>query len=126
MKKLLLLATLLSASAFAQPPMVGQYLLRVEPVRAGFTFQNMTDDERRLLTEHAAYLKGLLDQGKLTLAGQAFDPKGLFGIIVVNASNPQEAAALLNGDPGVKGKVFRGEAVPFRTVFFSAAAPAAK
>ena len=118
MLRTFLLAILMSAAALAQPAsVVRQFLLRIEPVRKDFTLQNMNDDERRITGEHAAYLKSLFDQGKLTFAGQAFDPKGLFGIIVVNASDQEAATALLNGDPTMKSKIFRGEVIPFRPVF---------
>ena len=117
MRKLLILAILIAAPVFAQAPATGQYLLRIEVVRSGFTFQNMTEDEGRLLMQHAAYLKTLMDDGKLTFAGQVFDPKGLWGVIVVNAPNAASATEILNGDPGMKAKILRGEIIPFRTVF---------
>jgi uncharacterized protein YciI len=78
---------------------------------------NMTEEERPIIGAHAAYLAGLLNDGKLTFAGQAFDPKGLFGIIVVNAPDMDSAAALMNADSALKSKMFRGEVIPFRTVF---------
>ena len=118
MLRTLLLAILTSLSALAQPaPVVHQFLIRLEPVRKDLTLQNMTDDERRITGEHAAYLKELIDQGKLAFAGQVFDPKGLWGILIVNAPDQEAATALLNGDPTIKAEVFRGEAIPFRTVF---------
>jgi len=118
MFRTLLLAILMSLSALAQPaPVVQQFLLRLEPVRKDFTLQNMTDDERRITGEHAAYLKELIGQGKLAFAGQVFDPKGLWGIPIVNAADQEAATALLNGDPTIKAKVFRGEVIPFRIVF---------
>ena len=64
-----------------------------------------------------AYLKSLVDAGKLTFAGQVLDPKGLWGVIVVNAPSAEAAAEIMNGDPGMKAKFFRGEVIPFRTVF---------
>jgi len=127
MLRTFLLAILMSASALAQPaPVVRQFLLRIEPVRKDFTLQNMNDDERRIAGEHVAYLKDLVAQGKLTFAGQAFDPKGFFGIIIVNAPDQEAAIALLNGDPTIKAKIFRGEAIPFRTVFQTSAESAPK
>lgn len=128
MRQLILLAALASGAAFAQPSATGQFLLRIEPTRAGFTLQNMTADESRLANEHAQYLMSLLDSGKMSLAAQVFDPKGLWGIIIVNASDNDAARALLDGDPGVKANMFRGEVLPVRVVFqkpAEAAKPAA-
>jgi uncharacterized protein YciI len=117
MRKLILLIALFSGGAFAQPAATGQFLLRLEPTRTGFTLQNMSAEETRLATQHAKYLKSLLDSGKLSLAAQVFDPKGLWGIVIVNAPDRETARALLDGDPGVKGNMFRGEAIPLRVVF---------
>jgi uncharacterized protein YciI len=99
----------------AQPAPLRQFLLRIEPVRAGFTLQNMTEEEQKAAVAHLAYLKGLFAEGKLTVAGQAFDPKGFFGLIVVNAPDIESATALLRGDPFVKANLFRGDVIPFRT-----------
>jgi uncharacterized protein YciI len=112
------LIIVMAVSALAQTAPqapVRQFLLRIEPVRAGFTLQNMTEEEQKTAVAHLAYLKGLFAEGKLTLAGQAFDPKGFFGIIVVNAPDLESASRLLHGDPFVKGNLFRGDVTPFRT-----------
>jgi uncharacterized protein YciI len=112
-----LFAILLAAvTLLPQPAPPRQFLLRIEPVRPDFTLQTMNEQERQLAVGHMSYLKGLFDSGTLTLAGQAFDPKGFFGIIIVNAPDTEAARDLMEGDPGVKGKMFRGEVIPFRTV----------
>ena len=116
MRKLFLSLAFFSGAVMSQPA-TGQFLLRIEPTRAGFTLHNMTAEEARLASQHVQYLKSLLDSGKLTLAAQAFDPKGLWGIIIVNAPDVETARALLDGDPMVKAKMFRGEAIPVRVVF---------
>jgi uncharacterized protein YciI len=116
MRQLILLLVLCSVAGLAQTPATGQFLLRLEPTRPGFTLQNMTAEEASLATQHVQYLKSLLDAGKLSLAAQVFEPKGLQGIVIVNASNRDAALALLNGDPGVKGNMFRGDAFPVRIV----------
>ena len=118
MIRLLLLSCLVAAGLWAQPsPPVRQFLLRVEPVRADFSLANATPEERPVLMAHAGYLKQLLADGKLVLAGQAFPSNQIFGIIIVEAADLDAARAILEGDPAFKGKVFRGEVFPFRTVF---------
>ena len=112
-----ILTTLFSIAALAQPAATGQFLLRIEPTRAGFTLQNMTPEEARLATQHVQYLKSLLDSGKMSLAAQVFDPKGLWGIVIVNAPDRDAARAILDADPMVKANMFRGEALPVRVVF---------
>ena len=117
MFRTLILSFLVAVPLLAQPAPLRQFLLRIEPVRKDFTLANMTAEELPVISGHAAYLAGLLKEGKLTLAGQAFHPEGLFGIIVVNAPDADAAAALMNADPALKSKMFRGEVIPFRTVF---------
>jgi len=116
MRKLSLLVAVVSGVAFGQPAATGQFLLRLEPTRPGFTLQNMSAEEARLASQHSSYLFSLLDSGKLNLAAQVFDPKGLWGLVIVNAPDVEAARALLEGDPGVKGKMFRGEVLPVRVV----------
>jgi uncharacterized protein YciI len=117
MRNLILLIALFCGGALAQPAATGQFLLRIEPTRTGFTLQNMTADESRLANQHVQYLMSLLDSGKLSLAAQVFDPKGLWGIVIVNAPDADTARALLDGDPMVKANMFRGEVIPVRVVF---------
>jgi uncharacterized protein YciI len=116
MRKLIFLIGLVSSGALAQPAATGQFLLRIEPTRTGFTLQNMTAEEGRLAGQHSQYLTSLLESGKLSLAAQVFDPKGFWGIVIVNAKDRETAQALLDGDPMVKGNSFRGEVLPVRVV----------
>lgn len=104
------------ATLFAQAPPARQFLLQIEPVRADFALSNVTAEEIPVLQAHGAYLRELLAAGKLVYAGQAFQPKRLFGLIVVEAPDAAAAQAILDADPAVKNKVFRGEVIPYRTV----------
>jgi uncharacterized protein len=117
MRRLLLLALLVSTAALSQLTQQRQFLLKYEAVRADFTLQNMTDAERPVLNEHGAYLKSLTDQGKLILGGQALDPKGLWGIVIITAPDADAANAMLQADPVIKAKIFRGVVIPFRVGF---------
>ena len=118
MMKTITLAILICLCAVAQegPPGAMQFILRIEPVRQGFSLQNMTEEERTIAMQHILYLKRLQTERRLTFAGQVFDAKGFWGVYVVNAPDAQTATALLTADPLVKANLFRGEALPFRTV----------
>jgi uncharacterized protein len=127
MRRLLMFLVLLSAPALAQPVPVHQFLLRLEPVRKDFSLQSLTADERRIVGEHLAYLQSLQADGKLVLAGQAFDAnRGFWGIVILNSSDPEAAGAILNADPAIKQNMLRGEAIPFRTVLPRPPAPPVK
>ncbi len=116
MRRRFLLILPLCAGLFAQTPPVRQFLLQIEPVRADFALSNVTAEEMPVLQAHAAYLRELLASGRLVSAGQAFQPKRLFGLIVVEAPDAAAAQQILDADPAVKNKVFRGEVIPYRTV----------
>ena len=103
----------------AQPVQVRQFLLRLEPVRKDFNLKNLTDDERRVVGLHFAHLQRLKADGKLIVAGQAFEPnRGFWGILIVSAPDSESAAALMNADPAIKEKLVPGEVIPFRRVLF--------
>lgn len=125
MQRILLPLILVCASAVAQTPLPrGEFLLRIEPVRKDFSLYNMTEAERSMAGQHVAYLNSLLAAGTLTFAGQVLDPKGVFGILVVKAADSDAASAILNGDPTIRNKMFRGEVIPFHTVFERRCPPA--
>lgn len=123
MRRLILLAFFLSAGLFAQQPPARQFLLRIEPVDPAFSLQKVSPEQRPTLTAHAAYLRQLLADGKLVLAGQAFPPDSISGIIIVEAPDAAAAKAILDADPSVKAGLFRGDVLPFRTVFARPPAP---
>jgi len=125
MRSLLILSAILSAAALAQPAPLRQFIYRLEPVRKDFTLQNITEAERPIVMEHAAYLKSLTEAGKLTVAGQAFDPAGFWGFVVITAPDAETASAMFNADPAVKSRMFRGAVVPFRLVFYRPPEPGA-
>ena len=116
MKRLFALFLLISACLLAQPAPQQHFLIKYEPVRKDFGLQTLTDDERRIVGEHFAYLQRLQTDGKLVLAGQAYDPKGFWGILILNTPDAQGAAELMKADPAVKQNLVRGDVIPFRTV----------
>jgi uncharacterized protein YciI len=61
---------------------------------------------------HFEYLKGLLCEGKLILAGPSLDPP--FGVIVFEAETEEEARRLIADDPSVATGVQTPELHPFR------------
>ena len=118
MLRKIVVALLIAAGAFAQAqtPVQKQFLLRIEPIRKDFTLLNMNVDERKIAMDHFLYLKSLHAEGKLSLAAQVFDPKGFWGVIIVNAADAEAATAILNGDPMIRAGMFRGEVMPTRVV----------
>jgi uncharacterized protein len=78
-----------------------------------------TSKENEIAKEHVSYLKTLVDEGKAYLAGRTSnisDPD-LFGIVIFDASSPEEAKLIMQNDPLIKNDVMQGEVKPF-SIFF--------
>jgi uncharacterized protein YciI len=69
-------------------------------------------EEGQVMDEHFAYLRQLLSEGKLLLAGPSLDP--VFGVIVLVAETEDEAWELIRADPSVRAGVQTPELHPFR------------
>lgn len=54
---------------------------------------------------HREYLRGLIDQGKLVIAGPFIDNQG--GFIVYEAADEAEVESIIKGDPFYAGGVFQ-------------------
>jgi uncharacterized protein YciI len=88
------------------------YILR--PPRQTFS-DDMTDGERAVTQAHVAYLRNLLDDGKLVLAGPSLSP--LFGVVVLEAEDEAEARGIAAADPFVSSGLQTVELSPFRVSF---------
>jgi uncharacterized protein YciI len=118
-------ALVLAGIAFAQAAATKQhFLIRIEPVRAGFV-DNPTKEESQAMGAHFAYLKKLLAEGKLIVAGPSINGPKTFGIILVEVDSEAEAKAIMEGDPAYKAGVQKGEVLPFRMALLREGKPAA-
>jgi uncharacterized protein YciI len=57
------------------------------------------------MSDHFLYLKSLLKQKKLILAGPTLIPEDPFGIMIFETNSQEEAKKLLENDPSVKAGV---------------------
>jgi uncharacterized protein YciI len=81
--------------------MAKQYFyVRLIPPRPTFA-GDMSADERALMQQHAAYFRGLFDQGKVLIFGPVLDPEDNFGMGVLEVDDVAEAERLLAQDPSV-------------------------
>jgi uncharacterized protein YciI len=81
----------------------------------------MTPRESALVDEHFAYWKSEFAKGTLLFGGPVLDPKGVFGVLVIEAATEEEARRIASSDPSVKGGVNRIEVAPMRVAFLKAA-----
>ena len=87
------------------------YLIMYRPPRETF-IDDATAEESATVEKHVSYLRLLLSEGKLLLAGPTED--GQLGIAVIEADDEPAAQTILERDPAISGGVFRGELFPFR------------
>ncbi len=91
------------------------YIYRIQPVRPEMLSTGPTDEEARLTGEHFAYLKTLMAEGILILAGRSLNSDySAFGIAIFKARDDDHMRRITAGDPGVAQKLFRAEWHPFR------------
>jgi uncharacterized protein YciI len=95
---------------------MAEWLCTIRPPRQTFA-DDATPEEEAVMGEHFLYLKGLLQEGKLLLAGPAFEP--LFGVIVLVAKSEEEAWELVRADPSVRAGVQTPEVQPLRVALLA-------
>jgi uncharacterized protein len=78
-----------------------QFLYKLNPPRPTFV-QDMTEAERKVMQQHAIYWKGLTDRGIAIVFGLVLDPKGPWGVGIVEAADEPDARAIGTNDPAVK------------------------
>ena len=62
---------------------------------------NMTDEERTVMEQHAAYWRSFIDSGQMVIFGPVLDATGSWGLGVVEAEDEQELRAFASRDPAV-------------------------
>jgi uncharacterized protein YciI len=90
---------------------MANFLAIYRPPRSTFG-SDATAEEERVIGEHFQYLKRLLAEGKLLIAGPCEDAS--MGLAIFEAADEAEARSILAADPAVVGGVFRGEIKPYR------------
>jgi len=74
------------------------YFLKLVPRRPTFS-QDMTPDERAIMTQHIAYWMELMNKGKVAVFGPVADPAGVYGMGVVEVENEEELMDFMKNDP---------------------------
>ncbi len=91
------------------------YIYRIQPTRPDMLSDGPTAEESRITAEHFDYLRCLLREGVLILAGRTLNSDySAFGIAIFNARDDEHMRQITNGDPAVAQKLFRAEWHPYR------------
>ena len=80
---------------------MGLFLYKLIPPRPTFP-KDMTDVEKKAMQEHFAYWEDLLQKRIVIVVGPVYDPKGAWGMAVVQVDDEQSARLLGTNDPAIK------------------------
>ncbi len=64
------------------------------------------------VNKHFNYLKSLLEQGNLKMAGRFSEV--LIGLVMIETRDREEAVQIMQNDPAVKAGIFHAELYPWR------------
>ncbi len=85
------------------------FLFKLIPPRPTFA-QDLTEAEAKLMQKHAAYWQILMDRGLVVAFGPVLDPKGGYGVGIVELEDTADPNDLGVNDPTIKANVgFRFE-----------------
>ena len=78
---------------------------------------DITDSEKNLMQAHGAYWRGLMEnEGSVIVLGPVADPRGVYGLGILEVSDQAEAERLIAGDPALKANAgFSSECHPMVT-----------
>jgi uncharacterized protein len=99
-----------------QPPTKHQFFLKLIPPRPTFA-TDMTPEEQKLMQQHADYWSSQFPNGTVLVIGPVLDPKGAFGMAILETATEEEARALANNDPTVKAGLNKVEISPMHVFY---------
>ncbi len=77
------------------------FFFKLIPPRPSFA-EDMTEAERAFMAEHVAYWLGLSARREAVVFGAVADPKGAWGLAVLDVEDAARAEAVAEGDPAVE------------------------
>ena len=97
------------------------FLYRIQPTRPEMLRDGLTENEAEVVGRHFEYLKQLVSEGVVVMAGRTLNSdESAFGIVVFRAPSQAEARKLMQNDPAVAGGVMHAELFPYRIALLSA------
>jgi len=74
------------------------FAVRLNPSRPDFA-QTMTDEEKSIMQQHAAYWRKFMSEGKVIVFGPVLDPNAVYGLGVLSVDDEQEVNEFIASDP---------------------------
>jgi uncharacterized protein YciI len=88
-----------------------QFVYIIRPFKENFA-ETAAESENEIMGLHFNYLKEMLAEGKLILAGP--ETTGKFGLCVIETESEQEARHIMENDPAVRSGIVSAELYPYR------------
>jgi len=90
------------------------FFVTLTPPRTTFV-NDMSDQEREIMNRHVSYLRTLLDKGIAIAYGPVYDPKGAYGVAVMEVDNIEQLHEIIAADPANGLQKF--QIYPMRAVY---------
>lgn len=84
------------------------FVLHYPPVRPTFPV-DITEEEKEIMNKHIAYWTNLMNQGHVLVFGPVLDPKGVYGLGIVEADREDRIREYIKDDPAVQAGLMRTE-----------------
>ena len=102
-----------AAAPIAAPAPKLCFFMKLIPPRPTFA-TDITPDEAKLMQQHSDYWTAQFAKGSVLIIGPVLDPKGIFGMAVLETATEEEARALAMNDPSVKAGLNKVELSPMK------------
>jgi uncharacterized protein YciI len=87
------------------------FMYKLIPPRPTFNL-DMNAEEAAVMQSHIQYWNGLFAERKVLIYGPVLDPKGVFGLAVIEVGSDEEAQAMIDKDPAVTSGINKYELWP--------------
>ncbi|MGN6195223.1 MAG: YciI family protein [Ginsengibacter sp.] len=72
--------------------------MKLIPLRTTF-INDITEEERQIMNEHVVYWSEFINEGTAIIIGPVADPKGVYGIAVVEVDSEEQLNEIIEHDP---------------------------
>lgn len=80
------------------------HMCRLVPPRPSFA-QDMTQAEAKVMAEHVAYWTAHAESGTAVVFGPVADPKGIWGVVILETEDEAQVRTLTAGDPVMRAAI---------------------
>ena len=110
------------ANPFLKPTTI--YLYTLELIRPAIKTEGPTEAEAAIVKRHWMHLQDLATKEQLIFAGRTLSiDEGGFASVVFRARSEGEARAVMERDPGIREKLFRGHLYPYQVLLIGSWSP---